>query len=125
MQPATLECSCGNRFNVVYYASINTSNMAFLVEELLEGKLYDFQCKKCNNLIHLSTKVLISGPGRMVAVSTDDKPEIIKKQLEKNGFIDNNGDIIDPMAERFLDVLRKKGLLDKKPVEKSKNNDVI
>lgn len=98
-----ISCPCGNRFDATYYASINTFlGGEGLIERLLNGTLYNFQCKKCGKIIHLSTKIIISSISGMITISTGLDPESIREILIRRGFIDSDGNILYGIGSPFI-----------------------
>ena len=102
LSSVTLKCTCGNSFNVVYEASINTWLSSDLIRDLLDGKLYKYRCEKCGKRIRLITDVLINAPSGMFWISTGEEPESLRKILKELGVIDDEGKVIDPLEEKLL-----------------------
>jgi len=99
-----IQCpTCNKPTKIVYYASINTFlGGAGLIEDLIQGKLYNFKCKNCGQLIKFNTNVLISTRSSMVTISTGDDLDKIKAALRSHGVLDENGKVIVDFPFRFL-----------------------
>ena len=105
-----LDCpNCGNTFQIMWAASINTWLNPELIQTFLDDKYY-YNCPNCEKQIHLVTKILINCPKGMFWISNDENLEVKKKILREYDIIDEEGNISTPIMGVDLPVEDHPGL---------------
>ncbi|MFW9855490.1 MAG: CpXC domain-containing protein [Candidatus Thorarchaeota archaeon] len=104
------DCPCGNSVEAFLPQSICTWLDPALVEQLLDRSLFSVVCKSCQNVIEISTVVLMNTPRGMWYLRTDRDIAEIKTFLFRSDVADEEGNVYSPqeMMEKLESHKRNK-----------------